>query len=182
VLLYIPALQKGHDIKMTFVKNLITFSFFTFTSFHALAAAAPNDTPVLNTSVPVEELWINAGFYSYHFDTERNQNNNNLGLGLEYRYSPDSSITAGRFNNSNRQNSTYAGWYWQPISIGSIRLGGLVGVINGYQQANNGDWSPIILPVVSYTYKRIGINLTLIPTYKDDVYGSLTLQLKFKVF
>lgn len=78
--------------------------------------------------------------------------------------------------------SHYAGLYWQPFTLGSLRLGGILGVINGYPKANNGDWIPFILPVASYEYKRIGINLTLIPTFRDIVYGSLTLQLKFKIF
>ena len=167
---------------MTLTKNLILFAFITLASYHPNTTASTNDTSGLNAPLPAEGLWINAGFYSYHFDTERNLNNNNLGLGLEYRYSPENSITAGRFNNSNRQISTYAGLYWQPLTVGPIRLGGLFGVINGYQKANNGDWIPIILPVASYEYKHIGINLTLIPTYQDVIYGSLTLQLKVKLF
>lgn len=157
------------------------FIAFIFAATHSVATFAATDPYNTSTAKPVEELWLNPGFYSYHFDPDRHLNNNNLGLGLEYRYSPENSITAGRFNNSDRQISTYAGWYWQPFTIGSVRLGAMVGIINGYQKANNGDWIPLILPVASYEYKRIGINLTVIPTYNDVIYGALTLQLKVKI-
>ena len=172
----------NENIKMLFTKILKIPAFIILVSLHPIATAATADNSSKSTSKPAVELWINTGFYSYHFDTHRNLNNNNLGLGLEYRFSPENSITAGSFNNSNRHISQYAGWYWQPFTIGHVRLGGLVAMINGYQNANNGDWVPLILPVASLEYKRIGINLTLIPTYKDIVYGSLSLQLKFKIF
>ena len=180
---FFTAIRLIHEnIKMTFTKNLKIPTLIVLVAFHPIATAATTDTSSISTSKPAAELWINPGFYSYHFDTDRNLNNNNLGLGLEYRYSPANSITAGSFNNSDRQISRYAGWYWQPLTIGPVRVGGLFGVITGYQKANNGDWVPLILPVASIEYKRIGINLTLIPTYRDIVYGSLTLQLKFKIF
>ena len=165
---------------MTFTKNLKKIiTLLILVSLHSIATAESSSA---SAAKPVDELWLNPGFYSYHFDADRNLNNNNFGLGLEYRYSPANSITAGRFDNSDRQISTYAGWYWQPFTIGAVRLGGLIGLMNGYQKANNGDWIPFLLPVASYEYKRIGINLTLIPTYQDVVYGSLTLQLKIKLF
>jgi len=130
---------------------------------------------------PLNEVWLNPGFYSYHFDLDKNLNNNNLGLGAEYRYSTVNSITAGRFHNSDRQISSYVAWYWQPLELSSVRLGALLGAINGYPRAGNGDWFVMAIPVASYEYKSIGINLTVVPTIKDTVYGSLTLQLKLKV-
>lgn len=132
-------------------------------------------------SKPLEEVWINPGFYSYHFDLSKNLNNNNTGIGGEYRYSTVSSIAAGRFHNSNRQISNYASWDWQPLELGSVRFGALIGAIDGYP-ARNGDWFLMALPVASYEYKNIGINLTLIPPYEDIVYASLSLQLKLRVF
>ncbi len=131
---------------------------------------------------PLNEIWLNPGFYSYHFDIGNNLNNNNLGLGAEYRYSTVSSVTAGRFHNSDRQISSYAAWYWQPLALGSVRVGALLGAIDGYPRAFNGGWFPLAIPVASYEYKNVGINLTLVPTIKDTVYGSLTLQLKLKMY
>jgi hypothetical protein len=148
-----------------------------------VAAAAETAGPFnITETKPLSEVWLNPGFYSYHFDTDRELNNNNLGLGAEYRYSTVCSVTAGRFHNSDRQISSYAAWYWQPLELGGVRLGILLGAIDGYPRANNGGWFPMALPVVSYEYKRIGISLTAVPTVQDTVYGSLTLQFKLRVY
>jgi hypothetical protein len=130
---------------------------------------------------PINETWLNPGFYSYHFDYDKNLNNNNPGLGVEYRYSTVSSVTAGRFHNSDWQISNYAAWYWQPFRLGSMRIGALLGAMDGYPRTRDGDWFLMALPIASYEYKNIGINLTVVPTIKDTVYGSLTLQLKLKL-
>jgi hypothetical protein len=166
---------------MTITNKLSALTLFIFASVPAISSAASSDTSGFIISKPIKEVWINPGFYSYHFDTEKNLNNNNFGLGVEYRYSTVNSIAAGRFNNSDRKISYFAGWSWQPLALGPVRLGGVVGIINGYPKANNGDWFPFILPVASYEYKRVGISVTLTPTYKDIIYGSLTVQLKLKV-
>lgn len=131
---------------------------------------------------PIEELWLNAGFYSYHFERNKNLDDNDIGLGVEYRYSSINSVTAGRFHNSDRQISSYAAWLFQPYHWGNIRLGLLLGVINGYPKANNGDWFPLALPVASFEYKIVGFNFTAVPTYQDMLHGSLSLQLKVKVY
>ena len=131
---------------------------------------------------PANEIWFTPGFYSYHFDTDKNLNNNNLGLGMEYRYSTVNAVSAGRFYNSDRQISNYAAWYWQPFELGLLRVGALLGAIDGYRRAKNGDWFLMAIPVASYEYQNIGINLTVVPTINDTVYGSITLQLKLKLF
>lgn len=133
-------------------------------------------------SKPLDELWVNFGFYSYHFQKDIDLNNSNPGLGLEYRYSTVNSLTAGRFHNSDNQISSYAALYWQPFELGDIRVGALIGAINGYPKASNGDWFPLVLPVASYEYKNLGISLTFIPTYKDMLHGSISMQLKLKAF
>jgi hypothetical protein len=130
---------------------------------------------------PLEELWLNPGLYSYHFDTDKNLVSDNWGLGAEYRYSTINTVAIGRFHNSIGENSNYAAWYWQPLVMGSIRLGGLVGIIDGYPNAFDGDWFPMLLPAASYEYKNFGINLTIVPTYKNAVYGSISLQLKLRI-
>lgn len=147
----------------------------------ASSNADTRDSFKLTETRPLNEIWLNPGFYSYHFDLDKKLNNNNLGLGVEYRYSNVNSVTAGRFYNSDRRISNYAAWYWQPFEFGSVRLGALVGAINGYPRALNGDWFMMAIPVASYEYKNIGINLTIVPTIINTVYGSVTLQLKLKV-
>jgi len=131
---------------------------------------------------PLNELWLNAGFYSYHFQRDKNLNDSNPGLGAEYRFSTVASLTAGRFYNSDRAYSNYAGIYYQPFAIGKVRLGVVAGAFNGYPKMRDGGWFPAAIPVASIEYQRIGLNLAVVPTYKDRLYGALTFQLKLKVW
>ena len=48
------------------------------------------------------DVWINPGFYSYHFDKSKDLNNNNHGFGVEMSLTDTYSLTAGVFENSNR--------------------------------------------------------------------------------
>jgi hypothetical protein len=125
---------------------------------------------------------LNPGSYSYHFQKDKGLNNNNSGLGGEYRYSTVSSVTLGVLDNSDRQTSRYAGWYWQPLELGPVRLGAVVGGMDGYPKMRNGGWFVVAIPTASLEYKYIGANLMFIPGYKDRLYGAISLQLKIKVF
>lgn len=131
---------------------------------------------------PLAETWLNPGFYSWHFQRDKNLNDSNPGLGVEYRFSTVASVTAGRFYNSDRRYSNYAGIYYQPFSLGPLRLGAAVGAFDGYPKMRNGGWFLAAIPAVSVEYRRIGLNLGIIPTYKDRLYGALSFQLKLKVF
>lgn len=167
---------------MTTNNFLRLFTVFFLSSVPPIASAASLGPFNIIEAAPLDETWLNAGFLSYHFQKDRNLDDNNPGLGAEYRYSTVNSITAGRFHNSDRQMSSYAAWVWQPLELGSVRFGALMGGIDGYPKANNGGWIPLVLPVASFEYHKVGFNLTLIPTYKDMLHGSLSLQLKLKVF
>jgi hypothetical protein len=160
--------------------KILIFLFFAL--LHAASSAESYGPFKLIESKPVNEIWLNPGFYSYHFQKDRNLNGDNIGAGVEYRYSTVNSITAGWFHNSDWQISHYAAWYWQPFALGSVRLGALLGVVDGYPKANNGGWFPLALPVASFEYKNIGINITIVPTYREVLHGSVSLQLKLKVF
>ncbi len=135
----------------------------------------------ITESAPLNEVWLNPGFYSWHFDRDVDLEGNNYGFGTEYRYTTTQSVMAGRFHNSDRAMSNYAVWLWQPVTLGAIRLGALAGFIDGYYHANHGGWFPMAIPVASYEYNNLGINLTVVPTIPDTVYGSFTIQLKLKV-
>lgn len=164
---------------MQFIRILATLIILMFSS-HALSENwAPFD---LLESKNTNEVWLNAGFYSYHFDRHQKLNDNNIGIGVEYRYSTISAITAGGFHNSNFKISTYLSWHWQPLTLGPTRIGVLLGAINGYPHIQDGNYFPLILPIVSYEYKNIGFNLTLIPPYPNLLFASVTLQIKLKVF
>ena len=131
---------------------------------------------------PLNEVWLNAGFYSYHFQRDKGLNDGNPGFGAEYRFSTVSSLTAGRFHNSERKYSNYAGIYYQPIMIGPVRLGAVIGGFNGYPKAVNGGWFLAAIPAASVEYQRLGVNLTIVPSYKDRLYGAVSIQFKLKIF
>ena len=131
---------------------------------------------------PISELWLNAGFYSYHFQKDKGFNNQNWGVGGECRYSTTSSIVVGSSYNSVRRTSHYAGWHWRPLALGPVNFGLVAGGVNGYPGANNGGWFPMVLPAASFEYKRVGANLILIPHVSNVVYGALSLQIKVKLY
>jgi hypothetical protein len=128
------------------------------------------------------EVWLNPGLLSYHFDRVTDFNSINYGIGGEYKFSSVASLTAGTFRNSNYHPSNYLGIYWQPIAIGPVNIGLVAGFFNGYQNNNNGGWFPAILPAFTIEGKWVGVNLIVIPTIGDRVSGAMSLQFKFKVF
>ncbi len=128
------------------------------------------------------QVWINPGFVSYHFDQNKNLNNGNWGAGGEYRFSTVASATIGRFYNSNREYSNYAGIYYQPIAIGPIKFGAVLGGFNGYPQTNSGGWFAAALPAFTWEGDRVGANVFIVPTIGDRVNGAISVQLKLKVF
>ena len=128
------------------------------------------------------QLWINPGMVSYHFQKDQNLNNGNWGAGLEYRFNTVASLTAGRFYNSDRDYSNYAGVYYQPIALGPIKVGAVLGGFNGYPTSNNGGWFAAALPALTWEGNWVGANVFLIPTIGDRVHGAISLQLKLKVF
>lgn len=133
-------------------------------------------------SKPLGEVWLNAGFYSYHLQRDKGLNDSNPGLGTEYRFSSVSSLTAGRFYNSDRKYSNYAGVYYQPFAIGNVRLGAVLGGFDGYPKMRGGGWFLAAIPVASLETARFGVNLSIVPSYKDRLHGAISLQLKLKVF
>jgi hypothetical protein len=126
------------------------------------------------------KLWINAGFYSAHFDSNKGLRNANPGLGIEYELDDSRRITAGRFINSDNAQSNYLGAYYQPWHIGDFKLGLVGGAFNGYPKAFNGGWFPAVLPVASLESRNIGLNVMLVPPLKDRLYGAISFQLKYR--
>jgi len=125
-------------------------------------------------------LWVNAGFYSVHFDRELQLRDPNPGLGLEYRLNTDWSLTAGRFTNSDNAHSNYLGAYWQPWTWAGARWGVVGGVFNGYPKAFEGGWFPAVIPVATWEHGPLGLNVALVPPLKDRLYGALSFQLKLR--
>ncbi len=125
-------------------------------------------------------LWVNAGFYSAHFDADKGLRNANPGLGLEYTLDERWSVTAGRFISSNDANSSYFGAYYQPWHLGPLKLGVVGGAFNGYPKAFNGGWFPALIPTATYESGHWGLNVALVLPLKDRLYGALSFQLKFR--
>jgi hypothetical protein len=125
-------------------------------------------------------LWVNAGFYSAHFDTDKGLRNANPGLGLEYKLDDAWSVTAGRFTNSNSAHSSYVGAYYQPWHWGQVKLGVVGGGFNGYPKAFNGGWFPAVIPTASLESGHWGLNVALVPPLKDRLYGAVSFQLKYR--
>lgn len=158
--------------------------------FFAFFLLLPHTICFANLYGPVEiieptsksELWLNPGLLSYHFDRNKDFNSLNYGFGGEYKFSNIASFTIGEYRNSYYQRAHYIGVYWQPIAIGPINIGVVAGGFNGYSNTNNGGWFPAVLPAFTVEGDWIGFNLLLIPTIPNRVSGSLSLQMKIKVF
>lgn len=151
-----------------------------------LAACAPlaqaDDLFTKIDAAPKSEFWLDTGFATAHFDSDKDLNGANKGLGAEYRFNGATSATIGRFYNSDRQWSNYAGVIWQPYAIGQVRLGLALAAFDGYPNMRDGGWFPAAIPTLTYEYKRVGLNIGIIPSYKDRLYGGVSFQLKFKLF
>ena len=164
------------------IRHLTRAAFFSL----ALCSVAHAEDTFLGMDVidakPANEVWIDSGFYSYHFDRNANLNGDNYGLGAEYRFSDVSAVTVGRFYNSDRQYSNYAGVYYQPLALGPVKLGAVVGGFNGYPKMKDGGWFLAAIPVATAEWKRVGLNVAFVPTLKDRLYGAISFQLKVKVW
>jgi len=143
----------------------------------ALLASAPLAQAVFDAS----RLWLNAGFYSAHFDTGKGLRNANPGLGFEYKLDDSWSATAGRLINSDNAHSNYIGAYYQPWTVAGAKLGVVGGAFNGYPKAFNGGWFPAIIPVATWEGQRFGLNVALVPPLKDRLYSAVSFQLKFRI-
>ena len=142
-----------------------------FASTAALSAHAEFDA---------SRLWVNAGFYSAHFDSDKGLRNANPGIGLEYRIDPQWSATAGRFRNSDNADSSYVGVYYQPWTYAGVKWGGVIGAFNGYPNAFNGGWFPAVIPTATLESGHWGLNVALVPPLKDRLYGAVSFQLKYR--
>lgn len=150
-----------------------------------LAAALLACVPALAQEAAPErpnDVWLATGFATWHWDSNKNLNDSNPGVGVEYRFHQDMAVTGGRFFNSERRHSRYAGLVYQPFEVGGVRLGAMVGGFDGYRKMHGGGWFAAAVPALSFESKRVGVNMAVVPTYKDKVHGGISVQLKFKVW
>ena len=138
----------------------------------AIVAAAP---------AALADIWINPGFYSHHFDKSKDLNDNNRGFGVEATISKTYSLTAGVFENSDRQTSHYIGAYVMPYQVGALKAGAAVGAFDGYPNMRGGGWFPAVVPTIAIEGRRIGLNISYIPKIGDKVNSALSFQVKFNI-
>ncbi|MGO4330446.1 hypothetical protein AB4Z48_03140 [Cupriavidus sp. 2TAF22] len=137
------------------------------------AAPAPGFSP---------QVWLNAGFLSYHFNHAAHYNAYNWGFGIDLRVSEDFTLSAGEYRNSMRYHSTYATVSWQPLHLGPLRIGVAAGAVRGYPDINHGGWSPMAAPVIGVEYRRVGASLIYVPTMRGKVDGCISLQIRIRVW
>jgi hypothetical protein len=155
----------------------------------SLAAATALALPVKAEEPPSPPLrvWVNPGFYAYHFSRDKGLRDRNFGLGVEVETSPRYVFMAGSYANSNGPRSHYAGILWRPLEwrgAWGLRIAGGVAVtaIDGYPNYRNGGWFVAPLPLLSIEGERLGLNLALIPTLRNRTDGALALQVKLRVW
>jgi hypothetical protein len=131
------------------------------------------------------QIWVNPGFYSWHFDRQKDLRANNAGIGVEIGLSNEHRFLAGTFINSNSSRSHYGAYVWSPISRsfgGSTVFAGIaLGAFDGYAKYRNGEWFLAPLPVFGIEGSRVGMNVSVIPTIKNRLDGALAIQLKFRI-
>ncbi len=146
-----------------------------------LAAYAPASAQEAKSAQP-HAVWLDTGFATYHFESDRKLNGRNPGVGGEYRFTDTMAATAGRFYNSDRKYSRYAGLYYQPWTLGGVKLGAVAGAFDGYPKMRDGGLFLALIPAATYEYKRVGVNVALIPKYKNRLHGGISVQLKVKLW
>jgi hypothetical protein len=151
-------------------------------SLYALSSGAQAGPAADAQAQPISEVWLNPGFYAYHFQKDRNLNNDAFGFGAEYRYSSEGAFEAGVFYNSYWHTSHYLAYCWRPVMAGPVRLGVIAGAVDGYPGTRNGGWFPLAIPTAQVEFGRVGVNILFIPSIGNSVNGSITFQLNVKVY
>ena len=144
-----------------------------------LSAKNMNGTDISPTPF---NLWINPGLVSYHFDRNAGYRGLNWGFGVQSNISEDFSILAGNFINSDRARSNYAALAWQPLTWNSVRMGVVASAFDGYPHMLNGGWFPAMMPWVSIRNDRFGVNLTIVPNYRNRLHGAIAAQFIVRVW
>jgi hypothetical protein len=130
-------------------------------------------------------VWVDAMVGSYHVHPQQSFEEFNPGLGVECWLNGQWAVTGGEFRNSLRRPSWYGGGVWGPqfANWGWVRLAVIGGIISGY---NYGNWGlgrnhtigPVAAPIIMAQYKRVGVNIILVPPIPSD---NLPFTLGFQV-
>ena len=148
----------------------------------ALFATATQADATSRESWP--QVWLNPGIYAHHFDNRKSLRNNNIGFGAEVVLASDHVLMASSFINSNRARSRVAAYQWRPLhwrfSDFDAGAGIAVGAFDGYPNYHDGGWFVAPLPMLSIEGKRLGANISLIPSIANRFDGALAIQIRRK--
>lgn len=124
-----------------------------------------------------------ANLASYHVKTAKykdvNYNEKTFGFGLEY-VGEKYSYQIGRFKNSVFHTSHYIAAAYTPIHFSEkLRLGAMLGIVDGYPKHNNGGISPLAGLLLQFN-APIGFNVLLIPpTAKNATTFDFQIKVRF---
>ncbi len=127
-------------------------------------------------------VWVSPGLWSYHFDRSAGYREDNWGPGLQLDLGRETALVGGSFVNSDRARSHYAGVLWQPWALGPVRLGAFGLAMDGYPLMRNGGWFAFPIPAASLRYDRVGVNLTVVPSYGKRLHGAVAAQFLLRVW
>ena len=134
----------------------------------------------------VQQVWLNPGFFSWHFNRSLDLREDNWGIGVEVAFAPDHAVMAGNFINSDNDRSNYAAYLWRPLHWRpygiDVHAGIALGAFDGYQRVNSGGWFVAPLPLLAAEGRYLGLNLTIVPTIEDKLNGAVVIQVKLRVW
>lgn len=97
---------------------------------------------------------------AYHASAE--YNNDTPGIGALCELRENTRLAVGTFYNSYRRTSNYVGVVWQPVNLGPVRAGVMVGAVTGYKFD-----ASIALPLAAFAFSvpvgRVELHLAAIP-------------------
>ncbi|HYD56831.1 MAG TPA: hypothetical protein VEB41_07985 [Burkholderiales bacterium] len=129
------------------------------------------------------QVWVNAGFLSWHIDRDRGFREDNWGLGGEVLFAPEHGATAGTFLNSEHQRSRYIGYQWRPAHWRPANLdlrGGVAfSLVDGYPGTRNGEVFFAPVPFLALEGRRIGANFLVLPNRRAS---AVAVQLKLRIW
>lgn len=134
------------------------------------------------------QWWGVASIGSYHFESAdeylgpgQSFNESNLGAGLEVQWRKRHGVAAGVFRNSVDETSRYVLYQYTPLDLGRfVRVGGALGVVDGYPGYSDGDFAPGGGFLLKAEGERLGANLILLPRIPDSTPWTLGLQVKVR--
>jgi hypothetical protein len=132
------------------------------------------------------QVWLNPGFFSWHFDRSKDFREDNWGVGAEVVIVPEHAVMAGTFINSDGDHSRYAAYQWRPLRWQpygvDVSAGIALGAFDGYAKVNDGGWFVAPLPLLAVEGRYLGMNFTVVPTIEDKVNGAFIIQIKLRVW